>query len=201
MTTRRRVYETLGPIRRTTAEAALRSGDPRQIRYAILRMALNTPHWDLAQEAALAHIHHPDLWVRRNATTSLLHVARLTGQLDLDRAVPALLLLLTDPEVYGEADDALDSIEHCLGINRGEWMGDPRIRSVAYSHDEQVAEVELADGTVHRYAGIDPFAYRDLWTAAHGTGALPDLLAGLGAYPRRKLRAPRLTRRRVLKAS
>jgi hypothetical protein len=195
VTRRRLKYQGLGPITPRVAEAAIASGDPTEILYALLRLSLNGPHWELAERRAMEHIDHPDVWVRRNAATSLMHVARNTGHLDLDRAMPALLSLLGDPEVYGEADDALDEIEHYLGVNRGEWMDDSSIRAIKYSHSTKVVEVELADGGVYQYSGVDPFDYRDLWTVPPAPPEGTDLLAALAKYPRRKLRAPRLTRR------
>jgi hypothetical protein len=182
----------LWPASLEAAEAALHSSDPGRISRALLTLALNG--YPQAEQRAMEHVHHPDVWVRRNAATSLGHIARVSGHLDLDRAVPALLSLMADPEVYGEADDALDDVENYLGVNRGEWLGDPAIRAIAYDHEKRV-EVELADGGVYQYSGVDPFDYRDLWTVPPAPPQGTDLLAALAKYPRRKLRAPRLTRR------
>jgi hypothetical protein len=110
------VYEELAPISQSAAEAAFASGDARIIGPALLRMALHGPDWRLAERRALQHLSHPDVWVRRNASTALGHVARLTRSLDLDTAVPALKRLLADPDVSGYAEDALDDIEVFVGV-------------------------------------------------------------------------------------
>jgi hypothetical protein len=196
----RRREDRLWPRSFKAAEAALHSGDPRRIGRALLTLALNG--YEVAERRALDHLQHPDVWVRRNAATSLGHVARVAGELDIDRVIPALLALMADPEVYGEADDALDDVEHYLGMNRGEWLGDPEIRAIAYDHEAQV-EVQLADGSVYQYSGVGPFDYRDLWTVPPAPPEGTDFLAALAKYPRRKLRVPKLTRRSriALKAS
>jgi hypothetical protein len=200
VTKRRRVYDgsVYDPITRDEADAAFQSGDPHDISYALLRLALTGTDGEYAERCALEHIQHPDVWVRRNAATSLAHIARIFGRLDLDRTVPSLLSLMADPEVYGEADDALDTVEHYLGVNRGEWLPDPQIRSIGYEHHDQVVEVELADGGLFQYTGVDPFDYRDMWTTPDP--ARPGLLSRLSPYPRRRLRKPRITRRSTLKA-
>lgn len=200
MTTHRLIYEesVYDPITPDEAEAAFRSGEQRAISYALLRLALTGPDWKYAEECAMRHVNHPDVWVRRNSATSLAHIARITGGLDLDRAVPALLSLLSDPEVYGDADDALDDVENFMGVNRGHWLPDPQIRSIGYGHHDHIVEVETADGGLFQYTGVDPFDYRDMWTTPDPEK--PDLLSRLSPYPRRRLRKPRITRRRELKA-
>jgi KTSC domain len=186
---------TLWPDSPESAEAALSCDDPRRISRALLTLALNGPDFGVAERRALEHLDHPDVWVRRNAATSLSHVARLAGHLDLETVMPALISLLREPEVYGEADDALDEIEHVLGVNRGTWLGDPAIRAIKYGHHAQVVEVQLADGSVYQYSGVDPFDYRDLWTVPPAPLEGTDFLAALDRYPRRKVRVPRLTKR------
>ena len=112
------VYEGLGPITIPDAEAALASGEARSIGRALLRLALHGPDWRLAEARALQHLAHPDVWVRRNAATALGHVARLSRALDIDSVVPALTALLSDPDVRGYAEDALDDIEVFMGVRR-----------------------------------------------------------------------------------
>ena len=112
------MYEGLAPITAEAAEAAIHSGDAREIGRALLRLALHGPDWRLAETLALQHLAHPDVWVRRNAATALGHVARLTRTLDVDSVVPALTTLLADPEVRGYADASLDDIQVYLGVRR-----------------------------------------------------------------------------------
>ncbi|HEX5725949.1 MAG TPA: hypothetical protein VFX98_10825, partial [Longimicrobiaceae bacterium] len=114
------------------AAEAFASGLPREISRALLRLALHGPDWRLAEERALEHVSHPDAWVRRNAATSLGHIARVSGRLDARAAVPALLLMTADPEVADYADAALDDLEHYLGIDRQDFIG--RKRAVSGPH-------------------------------------------------------------------
>ncbi len=110
------VYEELEPISQPAAEAAFASGDGPTIGRALLRLALHGPDWRFAEQHAVRHLTHRDVWVRRNAATALGHVARLSGDLDVASVVPALKALLSDPEVGGFAEDALGDIEVFMGV-------------------------------------------------------------------------------------
>jgi hypothetical protein len=114
-------YEGLGPISREEVEAAVASGSARDVGRAALRYALNGDDWIFAERVALSLLGHADVWVRRNAATSLGHIARIHGKLHADAAIPALLRALGDPEVAGFADDALDDCETFLGLSRREF--------------------------------------------------------------------------------
>ena len=131
MTTRRRQFESLGPIRRDVAERWLASDDPRKVLYALLRLSLHGPDFAYAERAALERADHPDVWVRRNVVTALSHVARLHGSIDLDAVMCALIRLLDDPEVGGEADFSLDEIEIYMKTDRRTYM--PKARRKAAS--------------------------------------------------------------------
>jgi hypothetical protein len=116
-------YEPMNPFRRDVAERWIASGDPRKILRALLRLSLNGPHYELAEQQALEFATHRDVWVRRNAATSLGYVARFHGTFDVDR-MATLVLLLDDAEVFGEADDALDDVEMFMRVNRRDNLTD-----------------------------------------------------------------------------
>lgn len=109
-------YSNLDPIGRKAAEAAFRSDDWRVISLTLLRLALNGPDWDWAEERAVEFAAHPDAWVRRNAATALGHVVRLTGRLARPESLPTLRRLLSDPEVAGWAEASLDDVEIYMHI-------------------------------------------------------------------------------------
>ena len=48
------------------------------------------------------------------AVTSLGHIARIHRQLDLDKVLPVLEKLRSDPEIGGRVEDALDDIRKYL---------------------------------------------------------------------------------------
>ena len=113
------VYEEIGPLSREQAEAAFASGDGPRIGRALLSLALNGKDWEYAESRCLDFITHPDVWVRRNACTSLGHLARLHGALHLDRVFPALLAARSDPETSGYAEDALSDIQVFMDASPG----------------------------------------------------------------------------------
>lgn len=114
MTEANLVYENLDPIEPEAAETALRSGDWRAVSLALLRLALHGPDWELAERRAVEFASHPEVWVRRNAATSLGHVVRLTGVLE-PGSIQVLRALLSDSEVAGWAEDSLSDVEIFMG--------------------------------------------------------------------------------------
>jgi hypothetical protein len=110
------VNQDRGPISAAAAQRALDSGDPREISLALLRLALHGPDWKRAEELAREHAMHPDVMVRRNAATSLGHIARVHGCMDVDASLRLLHAMREDPEVTDWADAALDDFEMFLGV-------------------------------------------------------------------------------------
>ena len=98
------------------AQRALDSGDPREISLALLRLALHGPDWKRAEELAREHATHRDVTIRRNAATSLGHIARVHGRMDVDASLRLLHAMREDPEVTDWADAALDDFEMFLGV-------------------------------------------------------------------------------------
>jgi hypothetical protein len=111
------VYEQLGPIEHVEAEHAFENGPPRVIARALLRLALHDADWAYVEAACLRFARHPDEWVRRNACTSLGHIARLHQRLTIDRVIPILLALLDDPDVWEYAEAALEDIELFMKVD------------------------------------------------------------------------------------
>jgi hypothetical protein len=131
MSRRKLENEDMGPISPGRAERAIGSGDPREISLALLRLALHGPDWARAEQLAHAHVHHQDVWVRRNAATALGHIARVHGQLDTDAALRALHALREDPELTDWADAALDDFEMYLGVRHPGTAARPARQLVA----------------------------------------------------------------------
>lgn len=159
MSKQRLVYEGLGdPITDEAAEAALRSGDPGQILRTLLRFALHGPDFGKAERLALEHVRHPDVWVRRNAATSLGHIARVHGSLDLHRVLPALLEQRTDPEVRDWADAALDDIQIYLRVDprKPKRIGGKRF---AYDSERRTLRVSEKGRNEYEYFDVTPQEY------------------------------------------
>jgi uncharacterized protein YaeQ len=110
-------YESLEPMDRDDADTILRGSDADAISLALLRLALHDPDRAAVEDRCIKLAEHPSVWVRRNAATALGHLARLHGALDLNRTIPLLRGLSTDPEVHDWAEDALNDIDLFLGID------------------------------------------------------------------------------------
>ena len=83
----------------------------------LVRVALRDSDWWWVQEHCLRLTAATDPDVRRVAATCLGHLARIHGQLDLDRVEPRLRELRADAEVCGSAKDALDDIQQFMGTD------------------------------------------------------------------------------------
>jgi len=110
-----KVYQEAPPIARADAESAFSSGLPERICDALVRVAFNDPDWRWVQEQCLRFIGSPLPDVRRLAVTCLGHLARIHGQLDLERVMPLLKQMRNDGEIEGSVEDALEDIEAFVG--------------------------------------------------------------------------------------
>jgi hypothetical protein len=113
-------YEAMHPISRAEAERMAASGDANAICRAIISLALFDDDWRWVQDWCLQLAADERPRVRGCAATSLGHLARINGVLDLDRVIPVLEELTDDHEVGGLAEDALADIHMFIGKPRSE---------------------------------------------------------------------------------
>jgi len=119
----------MGPFKdgwtQADAEAIIARGDPEEILYVPIVVALNPPDCAWAQEICirLAAHEHPD--VRANAVLGFGHLARICGKLDEARVRPIIEAALRDPDrrVRGQADAAASDVGMFLDwlIERPDW--------------------------------------------------------------------------------
>jgi hypothetical protein len=98
------------PITRIVAQKALGSRDPAVVCDALVRIALHDVDWRWAQEVFLEYVNSRDNDVRGVAVTCIGHLARIHRRLDLERVLPVLESMLSDPDVGGRAEDAISDI-------------------------------------------------------------------------------------------
>lgn len=104
-------YERPESIGRSEALDAIASGDSRRSSEAIIRLALNDPNGRWVEGVALDLLESDDPDVRGAAATALGHIARIHGEISIDRVLPALRHLVKDPQTAGRAGEALSDIE------------------------------------------------------------------------------------------
>ncbi|HEX8696115.1 MAG TPA: hypothetical protein VF746_27105 [Longimicrobium sp.] len=155
MKTKSLVNQGFGPISRERAEAAFATGKPEEILRALLRLAMNGPDFEYAERLALEYARHDDVWVRRNAATSLGHIARVHGNLDLARVLPALLEQMMDSEVRDWADAALDDIQIYLKVDprKPKRIGGKRF---TYNPERRTLRVSEKGGRPYEYSEVTP---------------------------------------------
>lgn len=104
-------YEQVDPISHEDAEIVFQQHNSDTIRDALVRIAFHDPDWKWAQMQCLKFLNFPDKSVRQVAITCLGHIARIHRTLDIDRVIPVLEALLSDPDLAGVAKDGLDDIK------------------------------------------------------------------------------------------
>lgn len=117
-----RVFHNPPPTTPAEVRAALDGNDLRSAAAAMVGAVLyGDGDWKELQELYLELLSHEDRQVRTLAATCLGHVARVYGQLDEDRVVPALRHARSATDVGGTAADALDDIQVFLHPRRARW--------------------------------------------------------------------------------
>jgi hypothetical protein len=106
----RLTFESVEPISREVALARLRELDGLTRARALVSLAYHDPDWRWVQDLCLRLLNDPDVGMRGIAVLCLGHLARIHGQLDLTRVLPALRRLRDDEEVSARVADAIDDI-------------------------------------------------------------------------------------------
>jgi hypothetical protein len=104
-------YEEITAITRSEAEIILRQDLPEIIPVTLVRLAYYEPDWKWVQDTCITFSTHRNVWVRRVCATCFGHLARIHGKLEMENVSPVLNRLLLDPEVKGEAEDAIEDIK------------------------------------------------------------------------------------------
>ncbi len=140
----RLIYSSLAPITTEDVVRAVASGVSSSVADALLRLALHSPDAKQVERLRLQYTESADAELRRVASLSLGHLARLHGaSLECGRVFNRLLDLLDDPdsEVRGTAEQALGDLQ----VFR--WHPD------AYSRD-QLLPMLTSGEIVDAYCGI-----------------------------------------------
>lgn len=103
-------YQPLEPVSASEAEEKFTSGDSQTIAESLISTALHLPDRAWVETWLVRLSGHGDPNVRRAASLSLGHLARLHGEVGT-AALAAVQGLLGDAELSGAAQDALDDVE------------------------------------------------------------------------------------------
>lgn len=85
----------------------------------MVRITYNEPDWRWAQDCCVRFAEHSDSGVRGVAANCIGDLARIHKCLDLDKIFPVLKRLLSDKDVVGRVEDALDDISIFMGKDIG----------------------------------------------------------------------------------
>ena len=105
------VYEEPPPAFAAEVRAALSAGEqPSRVSALLVGAALHDPDWQTVQDLCLELL-DGDPTIAATAVTCLGHLARLHGEIDKDRVLPALAALADHPVIGKRAPDAIDDID------------------------------------------------------------------------------------------
>ena len=110
------VYDPIPSLQQNEIEAALVRNDPEELLIGVLSAALYLEDRIFAQKVCIRLSEHPHFNVRGNALLGFAHIARIDGELDEAKVKPLIKNGLVDNNDYvrGQAEDAVDDIEHFL---------------------------------------------------------------------------------------
>ncbi len=96
----------------------LSQGTNEEICDALVSLALHDEDWKWSQDQCLFFLDHSAPDVRAVAASCLGHIARIHRQLDRDIVESSLEKHLSDENIAGNVQDALDDIQIFLGNKR-----------------------------------------------------------------------------------
>lgn len=114
----------MGPFKAGWSEADVETvmarGVPDELLYIPIVVGMNSDSVDRvwAENMCLALANHSHTQTRCNAMTGIGHIARVCGELSLDKVLPTVTAALADPneEIRSCAEDAACDIHHYLGV-------------------------------------------------------------------------------------
>jgi hypothetical protein len=112
------IYEKFEPMARPDLETGLASQDPSQAYKALMSAVYHEEDWRWVQEQCHRFLGSKNRQLKVGAIQGLGLVAVFRRQLDANRAVAALTEVLSDPDLRGEAEDALDDIRRFIPASR-----------------------------------------------------------------------------------
>jgi hypothetical protein len=104
----------ISPIARSDAEKVLSEDSAEAIASVLVRLACHESDWKWIQNICIGLSSHADKWVRRTCVTCFGHLARIHHVIEREKVLPVLTRLLSDPDVRGEAEDAIEDLKKFL---------------------------------------------------------------------------------------
>lgn len=109
-------YEVIRELSRDEVADAVRRGDPEELLYAVLSVALHDNEPEFAESFCVEYSVHPHPNVRGNSVLGFGHIARIHGKLNIGKVKPIIIAALSDEDEYvrGQADNAKEDTEFFL---------------------------------------------------------------------------------------
>jgi hypothetical protein len=98
-------------LSREDARRSFSSGDAEKICNALVSVTFHDQDWRWAQELCLGFLSSQDSRISGLAATCLGHLARIHRSIDREKVLESLRGHLSDTEIAGRVEDAIDDIE------------------------------------------------------------------------------------------
>jgi len=97
-------------IDKASAESIFASNDEKQICQTLVSLAFHEQDWQWVQNYCLKFLQSDNANIAGISATCLGHIARIHRKLEKDKVVSALQLMLSNDQISGVVEDALDDI-------------------------------------------------------------------------------------------
>ncbi len=99
------------PIEMEDALLIFNSKDPVDICNALIGLTYHHPDWKSIQDQCEILSSHDSIEVRSLTATCFGHIARIHGQLEINKVIPILEKLKEETEIEGIVEDAISDIQ------------------------------------------------------------------------------------------
>jgi hypothetical protein len=108
---RMNTFSNVASITREDANHAFSSGNAERICSALVSVTFHDPDLHWVQDLCLGFLENGDSRIRGLAATCLGHLARIHLSIDKERLLDVLRQHLSDAEIAGRIEDAIDDIQ------------------------------------------------------------------------------------------
>ncbi len=108
-------YQDVGIIEKDKAEQIFSTNNVENICSALVSISFYEKDWKWSQDKCLEFLLNANVIIAGMAAICLGHIARIHGKIEKNRVVNALKHKLSNKEIAGQIQDALEDIEIYIG--------------------------------------------------------------------------------------
>ncbi len=117
------VYYKVIPFTQKEAEKAFANGNPKEISHALLGLAYFEPDWKYVRDLCVKFLSDKTNKNHSMAAICLGHLARIHKNPEIRKVIPFLKGFLSDPDIGGTVEDAIDDIKRFTKLKKHPLKG------------------------------------------------------------------------------